>query len=103
MFYRCAHPDLQIKSFLNCDEHISIDGVTPHGALQFSLPQYQLAAFFVDKHGVSSGNTMDLDTLQIDLTTMTASLVWRIAVPRGDGFREIETRMLVQGVSPNGR
>lgn len=93
-FYNAAHPDLVYDGYLKGDEPVRLRGLWEGGDLSFGLPGFELGAVLTDRTGYHFASMAELDTLQIDVDTLQAFLVWRIAAPLlGDPLERIELKM----------
>ncbi len=80
-YYNCAPDDQQVECYLRGDEKIRVTNMHPqHRDLQCRLPKLRVRCF-VDRRGAQGRRLdevpMNLDTLWVDMDTLTLALVWR--------------------------
>ncbi len=77
-FFHAAHPKLRTERPLRGDERVFLHGlVADQPELQFVLPGIAMVAEVLPRHGEFRKDRMTLDTVEIDLESMTVGLVWR--------------------------
>lgn len=91
-YWNGAHPDLVIPGFLRGGEGVSLSGVHPQGTIEFALPSAYVYALGRYHNGVMLPLPMVLDTLLIDVETMTAGLVYRVSFEQSPPMRVVEAR-----------
>ena len=79
-FLNMAHPDLVYPGFLQGGESVQITHMNPGGTVQFDVPHVQLATR-IALDGNTESPAFDLETLILEPNQMTASMVWRAAMP----------------------
>jgi hypothetical protein len=92
-FYNSAHPDLIYPGYLEGDEQILLEGLSPGGPLQFCLPGLSLSAELRDGQGQSQLVCCELDTLRLDVPQGRASLTWRARAFGDEPLQEVVVRM----------
>lgn len=75
-----AHADLIYPGFLEGDEPVQIVNMHPHGPIQFDVPRVKLVTRIAIA-GQDETPEFNLETLILEPNAMTASLVWRAALP----------------------
>ncbi|EYF02509.1 DUF2169 family type VI secretion system accessory protein [Chondromyces apiculatus] len=98
-FHNAAHPDLIYPDFLNGDEEVTLEGMTPEGALRCYLPGYKLGLLLRHMDGSLAIAPVFLDTLFLDVPAGQAHLTWRAPVVKTKPIRVLEARM----AHPTGR
>lgn len=99
-FYQSAHPDLVYPGYLRGDEPIRIEGVTvSEEPIEARLPGFAVFALLRLNTGRMLVQSAVLDTLHIDVRAPEprlhrAYLTWRLVVPKTDGVRRLEGRMV---------
>lgn len=101
-FYNGAHSDLIAPSYLKGDENVMLEGLSPNGTLEFSLPNYKLGILVHYKNGTMGIAPVFLDTLFVDITLMKARLVWRAQFEKKTPIRLLEPRMMQAQGADNG-
>jgi hypothetical protein len=77
-FYNGAHPDLQVKGYLNGDEPVELVNLTPEGLARFDLPGIMPACLIKRINAQESEKVkLNLDTVFIEPDKRNFSLVWR--------------------------
>jgi hypothetical protein len=77
-FYNGAHPDLQVKGYLNGDEPVELVNLTPDGRVRFNLPGIAPTCSVKRiKETDAQVVTMKLDTVFIEPDKYLFCLVWR--------------------------
>lgn len=92
-FFNSAHPDLIYPSFLEGNEQVMLTNLSPHGKLNFSLPDYLLAMLLRFEDGELVPAPMRLDTVHLDVPSMRAYLVWRGIYALSRPMRVLEARL----------
>jgi hypothetical protein len=79
--FNAAHPSLVYPNYLDGDEHVILDNLTPDGELRFQLPRVAVAAAFLEDGRTVGFAPVFLDTLMIDVPSAKAHLTWRCVFP----------------------
>lgn len=79
-FLNMAHEDLVYPGFLSGGEAVVITHMNPAGTVQFDVPRVKLATR-ISVAGKTEHPEFDLETLILEPNQMTASMVWRAAIP----------------------
>lgn len=99
-FFQLAPKDLVVPGFLTGHETVVVQGVSPRGSLQFSLPGCRVSAtYHLDRKKYEL--PMNLDALILEPDDSRIQLVWRTAFAcdkKTLRIREVEVRM-VSGVA----
>lgn len=98
--FNSAHPDLIYPGYLNGDELVQLDGLSPRGRLEFHLPGYQVGTLFRYQDGSMAAAKLQLDTALIDLPEGRLHLTWRGNYSLEKPIRVLETRMTVPPGAP---
>ena len=86
-FFQCAHPELITPEYLTGSEELVLTGLARgQSPLSVTLPGIEIEGAVVD--GARRGSRRDpvLDTVHVDLDTMTVSLSWRLTLPCEEGI-----------------
>lgn len=92
-FYNVAPPGLKFPGFANSNEVFRLTNLTPDHQLTFALPGIELMAVIQFDDGRIIPGPINLDTIELNLTTQIASLTWRGIFPAQIPTRRIEIRM----------
>jgi hypothetical protein len=92
-FYNVAPASLTFPGFANGYEVFRLTHLTPDHQLTFALPGIELAMVIQFDDGRIVPGPINLDTIELNLTTRTASLTWRGIFPAQIPTRRIEIRM----------
>lgn len=92
-FYQCAPPEQQIP-YLQGGEKVVLVNLSPHGRLQFSLPQVEVPMTVIRLNGDRNSLTPVIDTLTLEPDKGIFSLVWRAHQPLPFGPKEISTLLI---------
>lgn len=73
-YYNGAHPDLQVKGYLKCDEEVELVNLTPEGTVRFHLPGIRVNCavsksfehLFADESALGASKGDDLDAVEQD-------------------------------------
>lgn len=84
-----AHADLIYPGFLEGDEPVRITHMHPNGPIQFDVPRLKLNAH-VAVAGKVENPAFSLETLLLEPNRLTASLVFRAALPCDKGSGKID-------------
>jgi hypothetical protein len=77
-FYNGAHPDLQVKGYLDGNEPVELVNLTPEGHVRFALPAIApLCRLRRTRHDEEENITLRLDTVFIEPDRQRLCLVWR--------------------------
>lgn len=79
-FFNMAHPDLVYPGFLQGGEPVQITNMSPAGVIQFDVPRVSIATQ-ISVSGKIEQPQFDLESLILEPNQMTASMVWRAALP----------------------
>jgi hypothetical protein len=86
-FFQYAHPELITPEYLTGSEEIVLTGLARgQSPLSVALPGIELEAWVFDGAKQGSGRTPVLDTVHVDLDTMTVSVSWRLTLPCEQGI-----------------
>ncbi len=82
LFYNGAHPDLQVKDYLQGGEPVELIHLSPEGRIQLSLPAIRLRCMVRRSQKTKEEKLpMNLDTVFIQPDEGLFCLVWRGATP----------------------
>jgi len=82
-FFQCASPELITPEYLRGDEEIVLSGlVRGFPSLTLALPGVKVEGWALDRAGRRASPRMPvLDTVHVDLDSMTVSVCWRVTLP----------------------
>lgn len=94
-YWNCAHPDLQVP-FLNGNEEIQLQNLTPEGKLKVILPGHVPFVLVRYEEGEIKEAKANLDTVFIEPDAKQVSLVWRSTILSEPEVRVTEARMILR-------
>lgn len=89
-YYQCAPPDQQTKHLCG-GEQVTLYGVSPHGPLQFEIPEHTVYMAVIDQDRKEHILEPKADTLIIEPALNRFSIVWRASWPIYRSPEEVDT------------
>jgi hypothetical protein len=78
--FQAAHPDLVAVPRLRGDERVRVNGATPDGLLEFSLPGITIGVAVHPRRGSPERRVAHLDTVLLRPDERKLNMVWRSAI-----------------------
>lgn len=90
-YWNCAPPDQQIP-YPTLPLSVTLEGLSPDGKIQFSLPEHTAYVLLRLSNGLWLPQSMQIDTIDIDAERLEVTICWRALIPTSAAVRVIEAR-----------